>query len=256
MSRILEHVATWVDAIPETQDSWFDKVKELASLHRGAGWHLAYWVGWGLKMYDIAVEDLAIQLDRSEQTIRNYKSVMMNPAATIAKEYGLSVSHAVEVLGEPDKEAWLLRAKEERWSTAKLRAELRATRVATLSQVGSAPPVTPPPTYPQCYQCREEGRSSDATRVGVSGRLLCDYHYNNGPDPEPEPDPDPADYQYSEEFDDDDPPFSCYQEPDNPGIYRADIEAAAEEWVDTLPMTQRTMGQKLIRSFIAFYTGR
>lgn len=217
MSRILEHVAGWVDAIPETQDSWFEKVKELASLHRGAGWYLAYWVGWGLKMYDITVEDLAIQLDRSEQTIRNYKSVMMNPAATIAKEYGLSVSHAVEVLGEPDKEAWLLRAKEGRWSTAKLRAELRAARVATLGQAGAAPPATPPaPVYPQCYQCREEGRSTDATRIGVSGRLLCDYHYNNGPDPDPEPDPE--DYKYTEEFDypddDDDPPFSCRQEID------------------------------------------
>ena len=255
MSRIIEHVSGWLLATPETQEDWWEKVKELASLHRGAGWQLARWIAWGMDTYHISAEDLALQLDRSEQTIRNYHSVMRNTASTAAANYGLSVSHAVEVLGlDPIEQGeWLLKCHEGRWSTTKLRAELRATRVATLSQVGQTPPVTPPPTYPQCYQCRAEGRSTDATRIGVSGRLLCDYHYNNGPDPDPEPDP--ADYQYSEEFDDDDPPY-CYQEPDNPGIYRADIEAVAAEWVDTLPMTQRTMGQKLIRSFIAFYTGR
>lgn len=253
MSTILSHMAGWIDSIPETQDDWWAKVRELANLHHGAGWKLARWISWGMDEYKISAEDLAIQLDRAEQTIRNYHSVMHNHAATIAANYGLSVSHAVEVLGlsPTEQEEWLFKCHEERWSTLKLRAELRAVRVATLGQVAATPPA---PVYPQCYQCREEGRSADATRVGVSGRLLCDYHYNNGPDPEPEPDP--TDYQYTEEFDDDDPDQDLPdwgQDPDNPGIFQANMTAAADAWVESLPYTVRNQAQVFINQFIAFY---
>lgn len=149
MSDILKHLSGWIDAIPETREDWLAKVTELKSLHRGAGWKLAYWVAWGLEQYpDLTVEDLAIQLNRDAQTIRNYKSIMRNPAADLAQRFGLSVSHAVEVQGLPDKEEWLRKATEGLWSCARLRAELRENRVATLAQAGQAPAPAPyAPSY-------------------------------------------------------------------------------------------------------------
>lgn len=198
MSDILNHVAGWLGAIPETQDDWWEKVKELAALHRGAGWRLAQWVAWGMDEYAIDAADLAIQIDRSEQTIRNYHSVMRNPAAKIAAGYGLSVSHAVEVLGLDAEEqaSWLLRAREERWSTAKLRAELRNTRQPSTIQ-------------PLCHRCLEIDTTTPATKVADNGLLLCDHHYYEQRG-FVDPAPDPTDYQYMD--DDDDVPFSCHQE--------------------------------------------
>ena len=257
MSRILEHVAGWMLAIPETQADWWEKVEELASLHRGVGWQLARWVSWGMDEYNLSAEDLAIQLNRSEQTIRNYHSVMHNHAATIAANYGLFVSHAVEVLGLPplEQEDWLLKCHEGRWSTNKLRAELRAARVGALASAGTQTPAAPGSVdFPLCYTCRQVGVTTPATRVADNGNLVCDHHYYeqrgfvgglHGDDPGAQPTG--ADYNYTDFDDGDDGPA--------PFLVDDDLDAAADAWVDSLPYTVRNQAQVFVKQFITFYRG-
>lgn len=187
MSRILGYVSSWLDSIPETEQDWIQKLEELKSTERRAGWEFARWLQWGCRHYSRTVEDIAFQVGYSPHTLQNILSAMNNSAAQVAQALDLTISHAMEVLGLDDDEkiALLTEAAENAWSPSKLRFMVNQQRLTSLitagNAIGSAPLHDNPAkveTYqgdankvaaPLCFVCRER----NATLFAADGRLLC-----------------------------------------------------------------------------------
>lgn len=140
MSRILAHVSTWLDAIPETEQDWIAKLEELKSTERRAGWKFAEWLQWGCRHYSRTVEDIAFQVGYSPHTLQNILSAMNNSAAQVAQDLDLTLTHAMEVLGLDDDEkiALLTEAAENSWSPSKLRFMVQQQRMVNLASAGNS----------------------------------------------------------------------------------------------------------------------
>lgn len=110
-------------------ESWRHIGQNLNTIANSSGWWLGDWLVYGEKRfpnrYRVVLEETALDY----QTLRNYAWVARRFPAGRRRD-SLSLQHHAETaaLPESEQDSWLERAEKEKWSTRRLRNELRQAR--------------------------------------------------------------------------------------------------------------------------------
>lgn len=116
---------------------WLDCLDEAYARFRRVGWEFVVTLRAGVDQFArndeqrmALMEAAAEQLHISVKTVQNYVSTSRNPAALVAMELGLSIGHAVAVLGlEEERQSDLLHtAAEQGWGDDRLRYEAHVAK--------------------------------------------------------------------------------------------------------------------------------
>ena len=119
------------DVLPSVGD-WLTQLGQMWAAHKAYGWGFVFSLTEGMDSYaddEHARADLlmmvADQLDINPKTLQNYVSIGRSPAARIACDLDLSISHASTCVGlsETSSHRLLELAAEQRWTVPKLRLE-------------------------------------------------------------------------------------------------------------------------------------
>jgi len=112
-----------------TFESWRHIGRNINTIANSSGWWLGDWLVYGEKRfpnrYRVVLEEVALDY----QTLRNYAWVARSFPARRRRD-SLSLQHHAETaaLPEAEQDYWLKRAEEGKWSTRRLRKELREAR--------------------------------------------------------------------------------------------------------------------------------
>ncbi|WP_243716155.1 LmbU family transcriptional regulator [Actinomadura darangshiensis] len=112
-----------------TFESWLHIGRNLKMINDSSAWWLGDWLVYGEKRfpdrYRLVLEETALDY----QTLRNYAWVARRFPAWRRRD-ALSLQHHAETAALPniEQDRWLERAEKEKWSTRRLRAELRRAR--------------------------------------------------------------------------------------------------------------------------------
>ncbi|GGP72806.1 LmbU family transcriptional regulator [Streptomyces abikoensis] len=110
-------------------DAWQHLGRQIQELSNSSAWWLGDWLIYGQSEFPNRYKHAIAQTSLDYQTLRNY--------AWVARRFdvgqrhaGLSFQHHAEVAGLPvdERDRWLLRAAENRWSRNELRRQVRAGR--------------------------------------------------------------------------------------------------------------------------------
>ncbi|MFE2184751.1 LmbU family transcriptional regulator [Streptomyces sp. NPDC059455] len=112
-----------------TFESWRHIGCNLTMITNSSGWWLGDWLVYGEKRFPDRYRVVLKETTLDYQTLRNYAWVARRFPACRRRD-ALSLQHHAEVaaLPEPEQGRWLTRAEEEKWSTRRLRKELRQAR--------------------------------------------------------------------------------------------------------------------------------
>jgi hypothetical protein len=159
MNEITGYTTSWVDTVPTSEQEWIDKLEKLKLIERRAGWEFAKWLVWGVHQYSRTVDDIAAQVDYKPKTLRNIIGAMKNRATTIAIDLGLSVSHAMEVLGLPDeeKQSILTEAAEKLLTPSDVRYMVHLLRKPVGGNAIGSAPLNDNHSNDETYQTNGEG---------------------------------------------------------------------------------------------------
>ncbi|WP_245667284.1 LmbU family transcriptional regulator [Actinomadura macra] len=115
-----------------TFDSWRHIGRNLKMITDSSGWWLGDWLVYGENRfpnrYRVVIEETALDY----QTLRNYAWVARKFPAWRRRDT-LSLQHHAEIAALPEREQdrWLERAERGKWSTRRLRREIRQLREAS-----------------------------------------------------------------------------------------------------------------------------
>jgi ADP-ribose pyrophosphatase YjhB (NUDIX family) len=113
---------------------WVQVGEQLAAIHSSSAWCLGDWLVYGETAYRGRYREAIEQTSLDYQTLRNYAWVAKRFSLPRRRD-GLSFAHHAEVavLQEAEQDYWLRKAEELGWSVKRLRAEVRASLSARLS---------------------------------------------------------------------------------------------------------------------------
>ncbi|WP_235834780.1 LmbU family transcriptional regulator [Actinomadura logoneensis] len=147
-----------------TFESWLHIGRNLKLITNSSAWWLGDWLVYGESRfpdrYRLVLEETALDY----QTLRNYAWVARRFPAWRRRD-ALSLQHHAETaaLPEAEQDRWLSRAEKEKWSTRRLRAELRQFRELT----GAVP--RKPPT--KVVVSLAEGRGEAWSQAAEAARM-------------------------------------------------------------------------------------
>ncbi|MFF4224699.1 LmbU family transcriptional regulator [Streptomyces sp. L500] len=110
-------------------DAWQHLGRQIQELSNSSAWWLGDWLIYGQSEFPNRYKHAIAQTSLDYQTLRNYAWVARRFDAG-QRHAGLSFQHHAEVAGLPvdERDRWLLRAAENRWSRNELRRQVRAGR--------------------------------------------------------------------------------------------------------------------------------
>ena len=124
-------------------EAWLGVGAQLAAVAGSSAWCLGDWLIYGQAAYGGRYRDAIERTGLDYQTLRNYAWVAGRFELSRRRDT-LSFGHHAEVaaLPGPEQDFWLRKAEELRWSTLRLRHQVRAS----LAQRGQGPPGVEPPS--------------------------------------------------------------------------------------------------------------
>jgi len=107
-------------------EAWVGVGAQLAAVAASSAWCLGDWLAYGQEAYRSRYRDAIEQTGLDYQTLRNYAWVAGRFELSRRRDT-LSFGHHAEAaaLASPEQDFWLRKAEEFRWSTMRLRREIR-----------------------------------------------------------------------------------------------------------------------------------